>query len=437
MAVNFSALNTVYNHYLTSYAPKKSTALDTHKKSELRSVYNSIIKLNKNAPLYILDETKDYKNFAISLKENAKALSNTIESLSDADLGTLGKKVAYSTKEELATVNFIGTLPPGTEAPLIELEVNSMASGQVNFGIFLPSAKTTGITPDSYSFDIEINNLNYEFQFHINEADTNLQIQERLSRLIKNAEIGINTEVLHDGEGNSAIKLTSARTGAEQNQESVFHISDDQTSKNSGIVEYFGLDHISRPASNASFKINGNSFSTYSNHFTIEKMYEISLNGLSGFPDDVTTIGLKDNIESLTENVQVLLGSYNNFLKTAAEFKQTQAESNRLIKEMAYVASSYENDFSPLGLTADEDGTLTLNTQQFQQSALTEDINNITSALKSFGDNIQLKAKQVTLNPMDYADKKIAAYKNPKPGHNFANPYVTSSYSGMLFNSYC
>ena len=47
MAIGFDALNQVYNHYLTEYAPKSNTALDTHKKSDLRSIYNSIIKLNK------------------------------------------------------------------------------------------------------------------------------------------------------------------------------------------------------------------------------------------------------------------------------------------------------------------------------------------------------------------------------------------------------
>ena len=39
MAIGFDALNQVYNHYLTEYAPKSNTALDTHKKSDLRSIY--------------------------------------------------------------------------------------------------------------------------------------------------------------------------------------------------------------------------------------------------------------------------------------------------------------------------------------------------------------------------------------------------------------
>ena len=67
MAVNFSALNTVYNHYLTSYAPKGTTSLDTHKKSELRNIYNNIIKLNKEAPLSIVDNSAEARKYVYTV----------------------------------------------------------------------------------------------------------------------------------------------------------------------------------------------------------------------------------------------------------------------------------------------------------------------------------------------------------------------------------
>ena len=54
---------------------------------------------------------------------------------------------------------------------------------------------------------------------------------------------------------------------------------------------------------------------------------------------------------------------------------------------------------------------------------------------KDFSSSLLRKSDQVSLNPMDYVDKKIVAYKNP--GHNFISPYTTSAYSGMMFNSYC
>jgi flagellar hook-associated protein 2 len=55
--------------------------------------------------------------------------------------------------------------------------------------------------------------------------------------------------------------------------------------------------------------------------------------------------------------------------------------------------------------------------------------------LQNFTSQILRKTNQVALNPMDYVDKKIVAYKNP--GHSFFSPYVTSAYSGMMFSSYC
>lgn len=71
-------LNTMYNHYLTAYAPSGTTRYDTHKKSELRAVYNSIVKINKNTPWYLPVKKLDVQQFAIGLKEGARDLHNTI-----------------------------------------------------------------------------------------------------------------------------------------------------------------------------------------------------------------------------------------------------------------------------------------------------------------------------------------------------------------------
>ena len=38
------------------------------------------------------------------------------------------------------------------------------------------------------------------------------------------------------------------------------------------------------------------------------------------------------------------------------------------------------------------------------------------------------------MNPMNYVNTVVVAYKNP--GHNFATPYITSIYSGMMLDNY-
>ena len=111
MAYN-SIMNTVYNHYLTTYAPKKtSSQYDTHKKSELRSIYNSMVKLNKDAPLYLFDTSKESREFAVGLKENARLLRNTIVSLGGVgDDEMFQKKTAYSSNPDMVDASYIGVM---------------------------------------------------------------------------------------------------------------------------------------------------------------------------------------------------------------------------------------------------------------------------------------------------------------------------------------
>lgn len=129
---------------------------------------------------------------------------------------------------------------------------------QVNTGSYLPDEEIA-LAPDTYSFDVGINSLNYEFQFLINEGDTNRSVQERLARLISNAEIGLSAEVLEDGEGNSALRLSSKTTGLPSGRDAVFHVSDANTSKLARAVDYLGIGEITRPLRTRNFWSTGTS----------------------------------------------------------------------------------------------------------------------------------------------------------------------------------
>ncbi len=432
---NLNALS-VYNHYLTSYAPKGTTGLDTHKKSELRNIYNSIVKINKESPLYILDDSAESKAYAVGLKENARELKNTITSLGGLDEATLlNKKVAYSSDESIAKVSFIGDSTATPFAPELSLEVHSLASPQVNMGNYLPANEPLALEPDTYSFDLSINDLNYEFQFQIRPEDTNADVQQRLSRLINNSDIGIQAEVLEDAEGNTSLNLTSVKNGSPENREYAFRISDDQTSKTSGIVEYLGIGDITRLPSSAEFTINGETHTANSNNFTIEKMYEIQLNGISPEEGMTADIGLKTDTESLLENLRNLVGGYNTFLRSAIEYTEKHPKSNQLVSEMWHLAGEYARPLSEIGINITEDGSIDIDERELQRSSVDGRITEGLEQVKDFAKSVYRKSNQVSLNPMNYVEKTIVAYKNP--GKNYASPYITSAYSGMMFNSYC
>ncbi len=436
MAYN-AALNTVYNHYLTTYAPKRSTTqYDTHKKSELRSIYNSIVKLNKEAPLYILDSSKESREFAVGLKENARALRNTIASLGGLDEDEmLGKKAAYSSNENIVSASYVGEGVTDAAVPPIQIEVTALASNQVNLGAFLPSDEKIALTPDAYSFDITINDLSYEFQYNTREGETNRDLQERLSRLISNADIGITADILEDGKGNSSLRLTSAASGLKNDKNLIFSVSDDKTSKRAGTVDYLGISFMSREPSNAEFLLNGEPRSASSNHFTIDKMYEITLNGISSVEGETAEVGLKTDLDSLTDNVGNLISGYNSFIRAAAEYLDLHPKSGRLLGEMDHITRYYQNDLEKLGFSFESNGQLSIDDNVFKDSILDDENRAQFSTIKDFTNSILRKTNQISLNPMEYVDKTIVAYKNP--GHNFATPYITSNYSGMLFNSYC
>ena len=251
-----AVLNTVYNNYLTAYSPRQLPKYDTHNKSELRSVYNSIIKLNKDAPWYLPTTSKDTQYYAVDVKENARELHNSIAQLGGLEQdGMFRKKSAYSTNNDIAEVTYIGSEAASTASPEFDLEVRALATPQENLGYFLPDLATT-LAPDTYSFDIAVNDMNYEFQFNINEGDTNRQIMERLSRLINNAYFVIRAEVA-ESDSRYALRLTSDATGIPNGRPYHFRVSDDHTSKTSGVVDNMGLNYISHSADNASFLING------------------------------------------------------------------------------------------------------------------------------------------------------------------------------------
>lgn len=457
-------MDAVYNQFSTTYLSKKTTSrFDTHKRSELRTICSSMAKVNRDAPVYLIDSSTDAKKYVIHLKEDARDLHNTIvSSLGDAQDSAFSKKIAYSTNENVVSAHYIGrqqaAVDPAEESsggstvsddtaavvsangqvPKYELEVLALASPQVNLGLYVPSGEA-GLKPGAYSFDININDLGYEFQFNIGESDTNLDVLNRLCRLINNSKIGLTAQVETNPEEYSALRIESVRTGADSSGSfRIFTIADNNSASLPGAVSYYGLDYTAKEAQNARFIVNGTPASAVSNHFLLQDDYEITLNGISENEGQTTTIGLKPDVESLQENIFSLIGGYNNFIRSVSEYRTTQSGSSHLIGEMNRISRYYQQEISRLGIRSSKDGTLEIDTKQLEQSVYDADTPDMTSslnALKTFSQSMLRKSGQISLNPVSYMNKTIVAYKNP--GNHFLSPYVTSAYSGMFFNNYC
>jgi flagellar hook-associated protein 2 len=433
--VTMSAIrDTILNSYFEAYVAPKTTRHDSHKKSELRNTYNSIVKMNKEAPWYLPVTSKDTQSFAVHLKEGARELRSSIAELGGMEAGGIfDKKHASSSDESIATAIYIGDESSSEQVPSFDLGVQQLAGPQENIGRFLADGPVS-LAEDTYSFDVNVSDMNYEFQFHISEGDTNRDVQNRLARLVNNSGIGLKADVMEQN-GRSALRIVSESTGLPAGKDFQFSITDDRTSKTSGSVAYFGLDQVASPATNALFTINGEDRSASSNHFTVGKMYELTLNGVSEEGKDIT-IGLKTDTESVAENVTSLIGGYNEFLRSVNSYLDTQTKSKQLAGELSSIVSLYGDELSKLGIGVSEDGMLEVDEAKLKEVAdSSEDLSATFRTLKDFSGSLVRKTDQVALNPMEYVQRTIVAYKNP--GHNFAAPYAASAYPGMMFNYYC
>ena len=104
-------IDNAYAYYISTYAKKTVSRYDSHKKSELRKVYNEIVKINKDSPLYKIPNLTDAKKYAIDIKENARSIQNVVASLSDqygSFEDSFKKKVAMSSDDEKVSVTYIG-----------------------------------------------------------------------------------------------------------------------------------------------------------------------------------------------------------------------------------------------------------------------------------------------------------------------------------------
>ena len=86
-------ISSAYQYYITTYGHQKVSRFDTHKKSELRKVYNNIVKLNKKSPLYKVKLTDDVQRFAIDIKEGSRILKNAILESTDSENNGFEQKV--------------------------------------------------------------------------------------------------------------------------------------------------------------------------------------------------------------------------------------------------------------------------------------------------------------------------------------------------------
>ena len=429
-------INSVYNYYAAQYGHREYSKYDTHSKAQLKSTFGRLQKINSQTPSYKIDFSDAALKYAIDLKENARELSQIANELSDESTDSITyKRSATSSSPQVIDAEYIGDSCVQDYEPL-EVTVSQLACPQTNTGNFLqPNSKP--FAAGEYSFDLQVQDLTYQFEFGVNATDTVTDTQQKIARLINQADIGLNAQLLTDGLGNSAISITSDATGIRGISPTIFHIqsqnSSDASDSNTELVSTLGLDRVTQYPANAVYSVNGTTATSVSNEVTIDINYVLTFFDTTGKAP--VTISMNTDTDAIADSIGELIGGYNNLISVTANDANEHFEGNeKLKKDFAGIAKSYNHLLNENGLSVTDNGTIAVDRDAIISAADNGTLGDIFSGLNAFKQAVQKKAEDISLNPMDYVNNKIIAYKNPLRPTN--DPYNLSAYTGMIFDGY-
>ncbi|CDF11020.1 putative uncharacterized protein [Eubacterium sp. CAG:76] len=424
-------ISSVYSYYLSQYGNKSNSKYDSHTRTQLKNTYSKVVKINSQTPVYKLDLSTAAQKYAIDLKEHARALENITEDLSDGADGTMTfKKSAVSSNASAVNASYITDFGAASDDESFDINVKQLACSQLNTGNYL-QPRSKHIKPGEYSFDLSINDVIYEFQFKVDNSETTNNIQNKIARLINRSNIGLTANIKEDNLGNTAINIESEATGINGTTPVIFSIKSDDAN-NQPLIDTLGLDRVTQYPANAIFDVDGDERSSMSNSITINKAYDVKLSKVTEEP---VTISLKADADSIVESLNELVAGYNNLISVTNDKNNNHFQgTEKLQNEIASIARSYKKQLADSGLSLNKDGTISADKEVIINADNKDALSHIYESLNSFKNSIKEKAEDIALNPMDYVNNKIIAYKNPL--RSFPDPYNLSAYTGMMFNGY-
>ena len=419
-------IDSAYDYFLTTYGENMGGRYDSHKKSELRDTYNSILKSNKKSPLYKITQTGDVTKFAIDIKEHANSLSRSINELGkDQNISTLlDRRVATSSNESAVEAKYVGE-QYGEAAPEFEITIDKLATPQVNTGRYL-NALDLAFEEGQYSFDVNTIAGAFEFQCSVASTDTNYIIQQKIMRLFNTSDIGLGAQMVTNERNQTALSVYSKATGLGENETSLFAISSNTSYRE---LSMLGIGEVTEPATNSNFKLNGTEHSSMSNSFTINKSFELTIKSVT---EGAVRVGYKNDTDAIADGVNRLLQSYNGMVDVGIEYSNIHGNT-KLYKDVTSIGRGMGTSLAGIGISEDADGHLILDKEVLSRAIDSDKQSETFGVLDKFKGAVATKARNISINPMNYVNKIVVEYKNPD--NEFAYPYAPSAYAGMLVDA--
>lgn len=426
----------IYSQILSGYLGQEvyRNHASIHKKSELKKIYSDIVKISKNSPSYLIRPSENTHSFAIQLKEGSLSLQGTLEKLQNG-----GVSSAFSYKEVLSdNVDALtATIDTDDHSHLpndFTVEIHQLAKPQINTGDYM-YPDTSRLGNGSYTINLTVEEETYPIELTLGHKENNGQVLHKLVQAINHSPAPITASTNYDKKHEKIrLVLKSDHTGSADG-EPVFSCSDvSSPSGSKGLVDLYNLNHISQFAENSSFEINGKAKSTIANEFTLNNALHLTMRQTTQEPIHIT---FASNSERIMSEVNTLADIYNSLVNLSYHQGDPPKLASLMLHDLKGLFSTAKPDLKECGITFDTEGYMQVDTETAHKAAQIGRFETLFGKDNAVGTNAIRRSKMLSMDPMKYIeDKVVVTYPNPEKEH-FANPYMTSIYSGMLFNICC
>lgn len=428
-------LLSIYNHLLQGHILMHQTRFDAHKKSELRDIYQNIRRLTAEQPLYKVTFDDEAQTFALGLKNSVLSLSSMLKELHINDgTSVFQSKTPVSNQPDIVDVSVLDGADTSFITEPLPVTVHSLCSSQKNEGRYVP-ADSSELPSGQYTFTIGVDKNLYSFQFNVSADSTNLDLQMKLSDFINKTSIGLKTAVVRQPElGLSRLELTSVLPGTSvESNEPAFILSDTKRPKGAakGIIEHFNLNHIAKDPVNTHFSIDDKDYEIRGFDFLLNDALSLSFLQTTENP---VTISARTDSAPVLEKLSAFFDHYNSTLQFVSESNNNR--SKRFLAEFKHITGQYSEDLLKYGIFTSSNGALNMDTELATAAIANGSMENFFRSEQGFASAVLSKLSAVSLNPMEYLDKTVVTYPNINARKTYS-PYITSIYSGLLYNNYC
>lgn len=427
-------MDAVYNNLISTYlypAKDKKSFSRIHGDDALVSHYNDIVKHNKKSPLYIFRLSDNIQEYMLGLKEKSiRSMADIADYREETDR-LFSMKGVYSESDDVAASlesEEYDKLPHE-----FDIDVKSLAGTQVNRGKeFYPGGK--GLAPGTYQFKVNVDSRTYTLEYKISQNSSNQKTMNDLCKIINRSGIGLSASTVKESDGRIAMRFESESTGNDGGRLFSFEdIADESRENAQGIVDYYNINNVIRPGTNMNFEIDGKQKTSMTNEIILNKVLRLDIKNETGNP---VHIGYYNDGSKAIKRALSILDNYNGIIDIDSNYRKETGEATRLSAEFGYMFGRYKEELAGIGIENDEEGHLILDNEKAIEAFKEGTFQKVLGKDSAFLEEFSNKCKNISINPLDYSRKLMVSYPDfSKEGFGYS--YMTSMFSGMLFNYYC